>query len=72
MRVDSDERRRRRRARERRADEAFFDGLLLGTYWRESQAGQRNEAVDQWLQDEADSDVWDDMDDFGDDMDFFD
>ena len=64
--------RKRRKERERRADEAFFDGLLLGHYfWRERNESEalRGRRFDSW--DDGLEDVNHD-DEFGDELDMMD
>ena len=69
---ERDRRRRRQRERERLADEAFFDGLLLGHYmWHDGAAGghpdDRTHADEfaSWENDTGDDNGWD----FDDDVD---
>lgn len=67
-----DERERTRRERERRADEAFFDGLLIGRYvWQErSDAPQSPREPDPWI--DSDEEMVEDDAGFADDLDMMD
>ena len=65
---DRDRRRRRQQERERVADEAFFDGLLLGHYmWHDDATGDHTrdsaEADERGLYDDGDTWDMDDLDD---------
>ena len=57
---------RKRRERERRADEAFYDGLLLGHYWRETRSDVSHDREDHWGGEYPDDDFADEDDDFAD------